>query len=239
MTLPLFGENAYLKEALAEIIGFSEENGIILDRSIFYPTGGGQPGDTGAIVFNGERFSVEETVKGENGNIILLLADGFSSLKIGDTVTQLLNWDMRYAHMKVHTALHLLSVVIPLPVTGGAITAQKGRLDFNMPEAIENKDELTDKLNELISADYEITESWISDEELQANPSLVKTMSVKPPTGSGKVRLVRIGSKDTQIDLQPCGGTHVKRTSEIGMMHLGKMQKKGQLNRRVNINFSS
>ena len=239
MTLPLFGENAYLKEALAEIIGFSEENGIILDRSIFYPTGGGQPGDTGAIVFNGERFSVEETVKGENGNIILLLADGFSSLKIGDTVTQLLNWDMRYAHMKVHTALHLLSVVIPLPVTGGAITAQKGRLDFNMPEAIENKDELTDKLNELISADYEITESWISDEELQANPSLVKTMSVKPPTGSGKVRLVRIGNKDTQIDLQPCGGTHVKRTSEIGMMHLGKMQKKGQLNRRVNINFSS
>lgn len=239
MTLPLFGENAYLKEALAEIIGFSEENGIILDRSIFYPTGGGQPGDTGDIVFNGERFSVEETVKGENGNIILLLADGFSSLKIGDTVTQLLNWDMRYAHMKVHTALHLLSVVIPLPVTGGAITEQKGRLDFNMPEAIENKDELTDKLNELISADYEITESWISDEELQANPSLVKTMSVKPPTGSGKVRLVRIGNKDTQIDLQPCGGTHVKRTSEIGMMHLGKMQKKGQLNRRVNINFSS
>ena len=239
MTLPLFGENAYLKEALAEIIGFSEENGIILDRSIFYPTGGGQPGDTGAIVFNGERFSVEETVKGENGNIILLLADGFSSLKIGDTVTQLLNWDMRYAHMKVHTALHLLSVVIPLPVTGGAITAQKGRLDFNMPEAIENKDELTDKLNQLILADYEITESWISDEELHANPGLVKTMSVKPPTGAGRVRLVRIGNEDTQIDLQPCGGTHVKRTSEIGMMHLGKMQKKGQLNRRVNINFSS
>ena len=220
-------------------MGFSEENGIILDRSIFYPTGGGQPGDTGAIVFNGERFSVEETVKGENGNIILLLADGFSSLKIGDAVKQLLNWDMRYAYMKVHTALHLLSVVIPLPVTGGAITAQKGRLDFNMPEAIENKGELTDKLNELISADYEITESWISDDELHANPRLVKTMSVKPPTGAGKVRLVRIGNDDTQIDLQPCGGTHVKRTSEIGMMHLGKMQKKGQLNRRVNINFSS
>ena len=239
MTLPLFGENAYLKEAPGKVIGFSGENGLILDRSIFYPTGGGQPGDTGSIVFNGETFSVEETVKGENGNIILLLADGFSSLKIGDAVKQLLNWDMRYTYMKVHTALHLLSVVIPLPVTGGAITAQKGRLDFNMPEAIENKGELTDKLNELISADYEITESWISNEELQANPSLVKTMSVKPPTGSGKVRLVRIGNKDTQIDLQPCGGTHVKRTSEIGMMHLGKMQKKGQLNRRVNINFNN
>jgi len=239
MTLPLFGEDAYLKEAPAKIIALSGENGIILDRSIYYPTGGGQPGDTGSIVVNGDTFSVEETIKGENGNIILLLADGLSSLNIGDPVTQFLNWDMRYAHMKVHTALHLLSVVIPLPVTGGAITALKGRLDFNMPEAIENKDELTDKLNELISADYEITESWISDEELQANPSLVKTMSVKPPTGSGKVRLVRIGNKDTQIDLQPCGGTHVKRTSEIGMMHLGKMQKKGQLNRRVNINFSS
>ena len=239
MTLPLFGEDAYLKEAPAKIIALSGENGIILDRSIYYPTGGGQPGDTGSIVVNGDTFSVEETIKGENGNIILLLADGLSSLNIGDPVTQFLNWDMRYAHMKVHTALHLLSVVIPLPVTGGAITALKGRLDFNMPEAIENKDELTDKLNQLILADYEITESWISDEELDANPGLVKTMSVKPPTGAGRVRLVRIGNADTQIDLQPCGGTHVKRTSEIGMMHLGKMQKKGQLHRRVNINFSS
>ena len=239
MTLPLFGEDAYLKEAPAKIIALSGENGVILDRSIYYPTGGGQPGDTGSIVVNGDTFSVEETIKGENGNIILLLADGLSSLNIGDPVTQFLNWDMRYAHMKVHTALHLLSVVIPLPVTGGAITALKGRLDFNMPDAIENKDELTDKLNQLILADYEITESWISDEELDANPGLVKTMSVKPPTGAGRVRLVRIGNEDTQIDLQPCGGTHVKRTSEIGMMHLGKMQKKGQLNRRVNINFSS
>ena len=239
MTLPLFGEDAYLKEAPAKIIALSGENGIILDRSIYYPTGGGQPGDTGSIVVNGDTFSVEETIKGENGNIILLLADGLNSLNIGDSVTQLLNWDVRYAHMKVHTALHLLSVVIPLPVTGGAITALKGRLDFNMPEAIENKNELTDKLNQLILADYEITESWISDEELNANPGLVKTMSVKPPTGGGRVRLVRIGNEDTQIDLQPCGGTHVKRTSEIGMMHLGKMQKKGQLNRRVNINFSS
>lgn len=239
MTLPLFGEDAYLKEAPAKIIALSGENGVILDRSIYYPTGGGQPGDTGSIVVNGDTFSVEETVKGENGNIILLLADGLSLLNIGDSVTQFLNWDMRYAHMKVHTALHLLSVVIPLPVTGGAITALKGRLDFNMPEAIENKDELTDKLNQLILADYEITESWISDEELDANPGLVKTMSVKPPTGAGRVRLVRIGNEDAQIDLQPCGGTHVKRTSEIGMMHLGKMQKKGQLNRRVNINFGS
>lgn len=239
MTLPLFGEDAYLKEAPAKIIALSGENGVILDRSIYYPTGGGQPGDTGSIVVNGDTFLVEETVKGENGNIILLLADGLSLLNIGDSVTQFLNWDMRYAHMKVHTALHLLSVVIPLPVTGGAITALKGRLDFNMPEAIENKDELTDKLNQLILADYEITESWISDEELDANPGLVKTMSVKPPTGAGRVRLVRIGNEDAQIDLQPCGGTHVKRTSEIGMMHLGKMQKKGQLNRRVNINFGS
>ena len=239
MTLPLFGEDAYLKEAPAKIIALSGENGVILDRSIYYPTGGGQPGDTGSIVVNGDTFSVEETIKGENGNIILLLADGLSSLNIGDSVTQFLNWDMRYAHMKVHTALHLLSVVIPLPVTGGAITALKGRLDFNMPEAIENKDELTDKLNQLILADYEITESWISDEELDANPGLVKTMSVKPPTGAGRVRLVRIGNEDAQIDLQPCGGTHVKRTSEIGMMHLGKMQKKGQLNRRVNINFNN
>ena len=125
MTLPLFGEDAYLKEAPAKIIALSGENGVILDRSIYYPTGGGQPGDTGSIVVNSDTFSVEETIKGEDGNIILLLADGLSLLNIGDSVTQFLNWDMRYAHMKVHTALHLLSVVIPLPVTGGAITALK------------------------------------------------------------------------------------------------------------------
>ena len=238
MTIPLFGDDAYLNETSAKIIGFSDESGVVLEKTIFYPTGGGQPGDIGSLEINGKSYPVQDTVKGNAGDIVLILEHGPEGLNIGDTGVQILNWEVRYSHMKVHSALHLLSVVIPLPVTGGAITALKGRLDFNMPDAIENKDELTDRLNQLIQGDYEITESWISDEELQANPGLVKTMSVKPPVGAGKVRLIRIGNADVQIDLQPCGGTHVKRTSEIGEMHLGKMQKKGQLNRRVNINFS-
>ena len=226
MTIPLFGDDAYLNETSAKIVGFLDENGVVLEKTIFYPTGGGQPGDIGSLEINGKSYPVQDTVKGNAGDIVLILEHGPEGLNIGDTGVQILNWEVRYSHMKVHSALHLLSVVIPLPVTGGAITALKGRLDFNMPDAIENKDELTDRLNQLIQGDYEITESWISDEELQANPGLVKTMSVKPPVGAGKVRLIRIGNDDEQIDLQPCGGTHVKRTSEIGEMHLGKMQKK-------------
>ena len=226
MTIPLFGDDAYLNETSAKIVGFSDESGVVLEKTIFYPTGGGQPGDIGSLEINGKSYPVQDTVKGNAGDIVLILEHGPEGLNIGDTGVQILNWEVRYSHMKVHSALHLLSVVIPLPVTGGAITALKGRLDFNMPDAIENKDELTDRLNQLIQGDYEITESWISDEELQANPGLVKTMSVKPPVGAGKVRLIRIGNDDVQIDLQPCGGTHVKRTSEIGEMHLGKMQKK-------------
>ena len=222
MTIPLFGDDAYLNETSAKIVGFSDESGVVLEKTIFYPTGGGQPGDIGSLEINGKSYPVQDTVKGNAGDIVLILEHGPEGLNIGDTGVQILNWEVRYSHMKVHTALHLLSVVIPLPVTGGAITALKGRLDFNMPDAIENKDELTDRLNHLIQGDYEITESWISDDELQANPGLVKTMSVKPPVGAGKVRLIRIGNDEKQIDLQPCGGTHVKRTSEIGKMHLGK-----------------
>ena len=139
--------------------------------------------------------------------------------------------------MRIHTALHLLSVVIPLPVTGGSISAEKGRLDFDMPEAPEDKAILEEQLNELIARDLEVHESWITDEELQAQPELVKTMSVKPPMGSGRVRLVGIGSDADQIDLQPCGGTHVARTGEIGRIRIGKIEKKGKQNRRVNIHF--
>ena len=192
MTIPLFGDDAYLNETSAKIIGFSDESGVVLEKTIFYPTGGGQPGDIGSLEINGKSYPVQDTVKGNAGDIVLILEHGPEGLNIGDTGVQILNWEVRYSHMKVHSALHLLSVVIPLPVTGGAITALKGRLDFNMPDAIENKDELTDRLNQLIQGDYEITESWISDEELQANPGLVKTMSVKPPVGAGKVRLIRI-----------------------------------------------
>jgi misacylated tRNA(Ala) deacylase len=148
-------------------------------------------------------------------------------------VTQVLDWDRRYGHMRVHTALHLLSVVIPLGVSGGSISAAKGRLDFNMPDAPEDKAALQAELQELIDRDLPVGEDWITDAELDANPGLVKTMSVSPPRGAGRVRLVRIGAGETQVDLQPCGGTHVASTGEIGRIRLGKVEKKGRLNRRV------
>jgi misacylated tRNA(Ala) deacylase len=155
---------------------------------------------------------------------------------VGTRVEQRLDWDRRHAHMRVHTALHLLSVVIPLPVTGGAIGADKGRLDFDMPDAPEDKMVLQGRLNALIERDLPVSETWITDAELEANPGLVKTMSVKPPMGQGRVRLVRIGEEGAgQIDLQPCGGTHVKRTGEIGKVTLGKIEKKGRQNRRVSV----
>jgi len=174
-------------------------------------------------------------VKGEGDQIVLVPAEGSEVPPVGASVTQAIDWDYRYRLMRVHTMLHLLSVVIPLPVTGGAITAEKGRLDFDMPDHPGEKEELASKLQALIDQDYEITTDWITDAELDANPGLVKTMSVQPPRGAGKVRLIRIGTKNEQIDLQPCGGTHVARTGEIGKITIGKIEKKGKQNRRVNV----
>ena len=226
-----------MKSGAGEVTEISEDKSIILNQSIFYPTSGGQPGDRGALLFGGDRCEIITTRKGENGKIILVPANHDCMPKLGDQVEQIINWDTRYKHMRVHSALHLLSVVIPLPVTGGSITDEKGRLDFNMPDSLSNKEDLESQLNELIAGNYKITQSWITDEELLAQPGLVKTMSVQPPIGNGRVRLVRIGSDDNQIDLQPCGGTHVANTSEIGSMRFGKIEKKGKQNRRVNIHF--
>lgn len=238
MTKPLFREDAYLKEAPAKVEAINELGGIILDASIFYPTGGGQPGDTGRLNWGGGSCEIATTIKGEGDQIILVPAEGADLPDIGAEVTQSIDWDTRYRLMRVHTALHLLSVVIPLPVTGGAITAAKGRLDFDMPDHPGEKEALAAKLQELIDRDLEVTTDWITDEELEANPQMVKTMSVKPPMGSGKVRLVRIGAGETQVDLQPCGGTHVARTGEIGTISIGKIEKKGRMNRRVNVLIS-
>ena len=238
MTKPLFREDAYLKEAPAKVEAINELGGIILDASIFYPTGGGQPGDTGRLNWDGGSCEIATTIKGEGDQVILVPAEGADLPDIGAEVTQAIDWDTRYRLMRVHTALHLLSVVIPLPVTGGAITAAKGRLDFDMPDHPGEKEALAAKLQELIDRDLEVTTDWITDEELEANPQMVKTMSVKPPMGSGKVRLVRIGAGETQVDLQPCGGTHVARTGEIGTISIGKIEKKGRMNRRVNVLIS-
>ena len=226
-----------MKSGAGEVTEISEDKSIVLNQSIFYPTSGGQPGDRGALLFGCDRCEIITTRKGENGKINLVPANHDCMPKLGDQVEQIINWDTRYKHMRVHSALHLLSVVIPLPVTGGSITDEKGRLDFNMPDALSNKEDLESQLNELIAGNYKITQSWITDEELLAQPGLVKTMSVQPPIGNGRVRLVRIGSDNNQIDLQPCGGTHVANTSEIGSMRFGKIEKKGKQNRRVNIHF--
>ncbi|MEP2530430.1 alanyl-tRNA editing protein [Shimia sp.] len=231
----LFRDDAYLRTAEAKVIAHTPEGGVVLDRSVFYPTGGGQPGDSGNLTWNDGSLSVATTVKADGQGIALVPAEACALPPVGTFVQQKLDWGRRYKMMRVHTALHLLSVIIPLPVTGGAITSEKGRLDFDMPEAPGDKEALNVALNDLIEQDLEVTESWISDQELAANPGLVKTMSVKPPAGTGKVRLVRIGSEDTQIDLQPCGGTHVARTSEIGRVRIGKVEKKGRQNRRVNL----
>jgi len=236
MTVPMFIADAYCRTALAQVHAVTEI-GIILDQTIFYATSGGQPGDRGTLAWDGGTLAIEVAIKGDAGDIVLVPEMGQSLPPVGTTVQQSIDWDYRYAHMRMHTALHLLSVVIPLPVSGGSISAAKGRLDFDMPEAPEDKDALTDRLNALIKANYEVTDSWITDAELAANPGLVKTMSVRPPMGAGRVRLVRIGNDIDQVDLQPCGGTHVRRTGEIGLVQICKIEKKGKQNRRVNLIF--
>ena len=237
MTTPLYLKDAYQTRAEGRVTGITEQGGIILDQSLFYATSGGQPGDSGTLIWDDKDIAITTTIKGEGGSIVLIPAEGATRPPIGQAVTQDINWDMRYAHMRMHTALHLLSVVIPLPVTGGAITAVKGRLDFDMPEAPDDKDALTEMLNAIIARNFDITERWISDAELDANPGLVKTMSVQPPRGAGRIRLVRIGDVSEQVDLQPCGGTHVAKTGEIGRVAISKVEKKGKQNRRVHLVF--
>jgi misacylated tRNA(Ala) deacylase len=242
MTHPLFLDDAYMRDADATVVEHTPEGGVVLDRSIFYPTGGGQPGDSGMIMWYGQSLPIATSVKIKDRadtTSALVPAEPARLPPIGAKITQTLDWERRHAHMRVHTALHLLSVVIPLPVSGGSITAAKGRLDFDMPDALEDKDALERSLNALIELDYVVSEGWISDEELRANMDLVKTMSVQPPMGAGRVRLVRIGDDVRQIDLQPCGGTHVARTSEIGRVRLGKVEKKGKQNRRVYLHLDS
>ncbi|KAE9628599.1 alanyl-tRNA editing protein [Parasedimentitalea maritima] len=229
----LFQKDAYLREAPAEVLGHTDQGGVVLDQTLFYATGGGQPGDGGLLEWDGGSCTISTAVKGENSTIILVPAEGQTLPPVGASVTQKLDWTRRNGHMRVHTALHLLSVVIPLPVSGGSIGAEKGRLDFNMPEAPDDKAALQDKLQTMIDLDLEVSDSWISDAELDANPQMIKTMSVSPPRGAGQVRLVQIGAGKSQVDLQPCGGTHVRRTAEIGKIRLGKVEKKGKLNRRV------
>jgi misacylated tRNA(Ala) deacylase len=235
MTEPLFVAEPYRKSATARVIAQTDEGGVILDRTIFYARGGGQPGDSGTLDWEGGRIAIATTIKGDGGAIILVPAEPCILPPVGAETEHRLDWHLRYGHMRIHTALHLLSVVLPYPVTGGAIGHDKGRLDFDMPDSPDDPAVIEGRLNAFVTRDLPVSADWISEAELDANPGLVKTMSVQPPRGAGRIRLIRIGAGSTQVDLQPCGGTHVARTGEIGKLVLGKIEKKGRLNRRVTI----
>jgi misacylated tRNA(Ala) deacylase len=237
MTEFVYRDDSYLKTLPATVTEITPEGGVVLDRTILYAASGGQPNDTGRLVAaDGRSVAIVNVVHpdGDKARIVHVPADGIAPLAAGEMVTVELDWDRRYRLMRMHTALHLLSVVFPFPVTGGSIGEDKGRLDFDMPEVPDNLPDLGAQLNQMVAAAHPVTHEWISDDEMAANPGLIKTMKVKPPMGQGRVRLVRIGN----IDLQPCGGTHVANTTEIGPLKLGKIEKKGAQNRRVALLFA-
>ncbi|MCW8880191.1 MAG: alanyl-tRNA editing protein [Kangiellaceae bacterium] len=235
MTIELFRKDSYLKECAATVTAINERGGIYLDQTVFYPTGGGQPGDKGILEFNGNSINIATTVN-DKGEIVHVAEEASKLPQVGEQVIAKLDWHTRYLHMRMHTALHLLCSVVPCGVTGGQINTNKSRLDFDVGEIQLDKESITESLNQLIDDSQDVEFYWITDDELAQNPDLVRTMSVKPPQGSGLVRLIKVG---TDIDLQPCGGTHVKNTAEIGQIKVSKIENKGKRNRRVNIVFAS
>ena len=230
----LFRDDSYLKQCDARVVAVTEQGGIVLDRTVFYANSGGQPGDTGALTTaDGTHIAIDNAIYTDvaKSEIAHLPAPGSPALKVGDTVAAAIDWDKRYARMRMHTALHLLSAALPYAVTGGSVGDSESRLDFDIPEAGLDKDAIAAKVNDMIASDAAVTSRWISDAELEANPGLVKTMSVKPPMGTGRVRLIEIAD----LDLQPCGGTHVRNVKEIGAVRVTQIEKKGKQNRRVRL----
>ncbi len=235
-TEPVFRDHPYARVCEATVVAVDDRGGVILDRTVFYPTGGGQPGDCGVLrLSDGGELGIATAVKGEvPDEVVHVPEDGQDLPPPGARLSAEIDWPRRYRHMRMHTCLHLLSAVLPYPVTGGQVGAERGRLDFDIPEAGLDKDRITSELNRLIAEDHAVATEWITDAELDANPELVKTMSVQPPKGAGRVRLIRV----VGLDLQPCGGTHVRRTGEIGPVRVAKIEKKGRQNRRVAVVFS-
>jgi misacylated tRNA(Ala) deacylase len=237
MTEFVFRSDSYLTSLEASVTEVTLEGGVLLDRTVFYANSGGQPGDSGKLVMgDGQVIAIATTIHpdGDKTRIVHVPAEGQAALAVGDRITAAIDWDRRYKLMRMHTALHLVTVVFPFPITGAAVGEEKGRVDFDMPDMPTDLPEREAHLSTLISAALPVSDEWITDEELIANPSLIKTMTVRPPMGQGRVRLVRIGD----IDLQPCGGTHVRSTAEIGPLKLGKIEKKGAINRRVTVFFA-
>jgi misacylated tRNA(Ala) deacylase len=231
----LFREDAYLKDCEAVVAGVTDNGGIVLDRTVFYAMSGGQPADRGTLSLpDGRTIAIDNVVYSDASKteIAHMPAGGaVAGVAAGDKIRAAIDWEPRHARMRVHTALHLLSAILPYPVTGGSIGEKDGRLDFDIPEAGLDKGKIDEALAAMIAADAEVTSRWITDAELEANPGLVKTMAVKPPMGTGRVRLIEIKG----YDLQPCGGTHVARTGEIGAVQVTQIEKKGKQNRRVRI----
>jgi misacylated tRNA(Ala) deacylase len=227
-TEPLYRQDAYLRTCSARVVE-SGPAGVVLDRTVFYPLGGGQPGDTGCLrTADGREWRVVDTRKGEGGLILHRLEEGADPPDAGLEVEARIDWERRHAHMRMHTALHLLGSVLRYGVTGGQIGAEKSRLDFDMQDEID-KEGVTAAVNALIEAAHEVRSRWITDEELDSQPELVRTMSVQPPRGAGRIRLLDIPG----VDLQPCGGTHVRNTREIGSVTVAKVENKGRRNKRV------
>jgi misacylated tRNA(Ala) deacylase len=235
MTELVFRDDAYVRSCTARVVA-ADERGIRLDRTVFYPTGGGQPGDTGSLrLASGETIAIADTVKGDAADeVIHVPAPGPPLPSPGTEVTAEIDWERRYRLMRMHSCLHLLCAVVPGAVTGGQVSDGRGRLDFDVPGASLDKEAIAAQLNALIAAGHEVTPRWITDAELETRPELVRTMSVKPPVGAGRVRLMEVAG----IDLQPCGGTHIRNTAEIGPVVIGKIENKGRQNRRINIAFA-
>ncbi len=231
MTDRIYLEDAYLERCAATVIEAGSD-GIILDRTVFYPRGGGQPGDTGRLIQGDAEVRIVDTIHGGDGRIVHL-AEGPNLPARDSEVHALIDWPRRYAHMKMHTALHLLGVALPYGVTGGNITADRSRLDFDLPDSPDRAG-VENALNGLIAADHPVSSFWIDEEELDARPELIRTLSVRPPRGAGRIRLLQIPG----LDLQPCGGTHVRATGEIGPVRIAKIEKKGRRNRRVYVEFA-
>lgn len=237
-TNPLFREDAYLKATPAKVIGLTDEGGVILDQTVFYATSGGQPGDSGLLRrADGSIIQIATTVNGATKNdFIHVPAEGEALPQLGEELIAEIDWERRFKLMQMHTACHLLSVICPFPVTGASVNIDDSRIDFDMQGNDLTKEQVSEKLMEMVNAASSVTTNWISDEELAANPDLVKSKNVRPPVGQGRIRLVLIGDNGS-VDSQPCGGTHVANTSEIGEIHIGKVEKKGKENRRYRIRF--
>ena len=225
----LFLDNSYLREFEAKIININE-NKIILDKTAFYAKSGGQPGDQGSFFINNDLINIIDTTYDENKNIIHI-CDEKINIEKNIKIKAKIDWTRRYKFMRMHSALHLLCSLIPYEVTGGQISFDKSRLDFNDQDKKIEKENIENDINNLVKENHQISCEWISSEELDKKPELVRTMSVKPPRTNNKIRLVKIGN----VDLQPCGGTHVNSTKEIGSISIGKIENKGRMNRRVNL----